>query len=193
MKRRTLDVIRVFRSPGDPRRGRLVAGAVALPCALGRSGTTRTKREGDGATPVGRVRALGLHVRLDRTPRPQSGLPVVPIRPDAGWCDDPRGRPYNRPVRLPCALGHERMWRDDDLYDLVVDLGWNRGPVRRGHGSAIFLHVSRPDFAPTEGCVAVARAAIARLCQAIGPRTIIDLVDGCGRHRPVSRGARSWD
>ena len=98
------------------------------------------------------------------------------MRRDDGWCDDPGSRLYNRPFRLKGAgPGHERMWRDDDLHDLVLDLGWNRGPVIKGRGSAMFLHVARPGFRPTEGCVAVDRRLIARLVQRIGPRTVIEI------------------
>ncbi len=100
-------------------------------------------------------------------------MPVAPIRRLDGWCDDPGSRAYNRPIALPSPLRHERLWRDDALYDLVVDLDWNRRPARPGRGSAIFLHAARPGFAPTEGCVAVDRRFLARLIARIGPRTVI--------------------
>jgi L,D-peptidoglycan transpeptidase YkuD (ErfK/YbiS/YcfS/YnhG family) len=176
MKRVTLDLIRVHRSPLDPRRGVLIAGPTALPCALGRAGVTRAKREGDGATPAGRFRLLGAFYRPDRLPRPRTRLPVRALRPADGWCDDPHDRRYNRPIRLPDAARHERMWRDDRLYDVVLDIGWNRGPIARGRGSAIFLHLAKPGFPPTEGCVAVPRTAIRRLLERIGPRTRIEIV-----------------
>jgi L,D-peptidoglycan transpeptidase YkuD (ErfK/YbiS/YcfS/YnhG family) len=176
MKRATLDLIRVYRSPIDHRRGRIVAGSLTIPCALGRGGTTHAKREGDGGTPVGRFRLLGCFYRSDRGLRPQAGLPVATIRPDDGWCDDPADRRYNRPVRLPYPARHERLWREDHVYDVVVDIAWNRGPVVRGRGSAIFLHLARPDLAPTEGCVAVPRHMAGRLLQRIGPNTRIEMV-----------------
>jgi L,D-peptidoglycan transpeptidase YkuD (ErfK/YbiS/YcfS/YnhG family) len=176
MNRASLAVIRVYRSPINHRRGRIVAGSLTIPCALGRSGTTRAKREGDGATPVGRFRLLGCFYRPDRGPRPPSRLPTAPVRSSDGWCDDPADRRYNRPVRLPYPARHERMWREDHVYDVVVDIAWNRGPVVKGRGSAIFLHLARADFAPTEGCVAVPRQAIGRLLQRIGPNTRIEIV-----------------
>jgi L,D-peptidoglycan transpeptidase YkuD (ErfK/YbiS/YcfS/YnhG family) len=176
MKRVTLDLIRVHRSPRDPRRGVLVAGALVLPCALGRSGVARAKREGDGASPEGCFRLLGGLYRPDRWPRPRSLLPMRALRPDDGWCDDPADRRYNRPLRLPDPARHERLWRDDGLYDVVLDIGWNRGPIRRGRGSAIFLHLARPDLSPTEGCVGVPRAAVRRLVARIGPRTRIAIL-----------------
>lgn len=171
-----LKVIRVFRSGLDPRRGHLVAGALILPCALGRSGIVRSKREGDGGTPAGRHRVLGGFYRADRLPRGTTRLAVRRLRPDDGWCDAPGDRRYNRPVRLPVRVSHERMWREDGLYDIVLDLGWNRGPVRRGRGSAIFLHCAKPGFPPTEGCVALERAALRRLLGRLGPGTVVAVV-----------------
>jgi L,D-peptidoglycan transpeptidase YkuD (ErfK/YbiS/YcfS/YnhG family) len=176
MKRSTFDTIRVFRSPLDHRRGRLVAGPISIPCSLGRAGTRRNKREGDGATPLGRFRVLGCFYRPDKGLRPRTRLPLAASRPSDGWCDDPRDRRYNQPVSLPYPARHERMWRDDHLYDVVVDLACNRGPVIKGRGSAIFLHLAWPDFSPTEGCVAVPAAMIRRLVERIGPHTHIEIV-----------------
>src|SRR5690606_20342110 len=155
---------------------RLRAGDLVIPCALGRSGASHAKREGDGVTPIGRFRLLQAFYRADRGPRPRTGLPLRRIRPQDGWSDDPKDRRYNRPVPLPCPTSHERMWRDDHVYDVVIDIAWNRGPIRRGRGSAIFLHLARPGFAPTEGCIAVERRVIRRLLERIGPRTRIEIV-----------------
>ena len=176
MKRATLELIRVYRSPIDHRRGRIVAGPLTIPCALGRAGTTHAKREGDGATPAGRFRLLGCFYRRDRGRRPPTRLPVAAIRPRDGWCDDPADRRYNQPVRLPYPARHERMWRDDHVYDVVLDIAANRRPVVRGRGSAIFLHLARPGFEPTEGCVAVPPAWARRLFERIGPETLIEIV-----------------
>ena len=104
MKRETFDLIRVHRSPLDPRRGVLVAGAIRLPCALGSGGVTHRKREGDGASPAGRFRLLGAFYRPDRLPRPRTRLPLRALRPEDGWCDDPSDRRYNRPMRLPAPV-----------------------------------------------------------------------------------------
>jgi L,D-peptidoglycan transpeptidase YkuD (ErfK/YbiS/YcfS/YnhG family) len=137
--------------------GRLVLGGLVLRCALGKGGirTVAEKREGDGATPAARMPLRRVLFRADRGPPPRCAVPVEPIAPEDGWCDDPGHRAYNRPVRLPFDASHERLWREDPLYDIVGVLGWNDDPVERGRGSAIFLHLARPDFAPTEGCVAL--------------------------------------
>lgn len=138
-----------------PRDGQTIQRGVK--CALGKSGLSRAKREGDGATPVGRFALRRLLYRADRLSAPATGLPMAAIEPGDGWCDDPASPDYNRQVRLPIEASHEHLWRLDGLYDLIVVLGHNDDPVMPGAGSAIFLHVASADYAPTEGCVAVAR------------------------------------
>jgi L,D-peptidoglycan transpeptidase YkuD (ErfK/YbiS/YcfS/YnhG family) len=146
-----------------------------VPVALGRSGIARGKREGDGHTPAGAFRLLSVLYRPDRGPRPRTALPVTAITPDMGWCDDPADRNYNHPVTLPYSGRHERLWRDDRLYDLVVVVDYNMHPVVRGAGSAIFLHVARDDFGPTEGCVAMAPQAMRRLLRQVSTDTIVEI------------------
>ena len=127
-------------------------------CAVGRSGFSTNKREGDGTTPIGEFPVRAVFYRADRITRPPTKLPCRPLVEADGWCDDPADPHYNRPVTLPYAASHENMMRPDGLYDLVVALGYNDDPVIAGLGSAIFLHVAAPDFAPTEGCIALALA-----------------------------------
>lgn len=137
-------------------------------CALGRGGVVeaRAKREGDGATPLGTWPLKRVLWRADRLERPATALPIAPLRPDDGWSDDPADPAYNRPVTHPHAFSAERMWREDELYDVVVVLAHNDEPVP-GLGSAIFLHCAKPGWPPTEGCVALARAdLLAVLAQA---------------------------
>ena len=125
-------------------------------CALGRAGVRADKREGDGATPLGAFALRRVLYRPDRLPPPETALPLHPLDPNDGWCDDPADAAYNRLVRLPRDGHCERLWRDDGIYDVLVVLGHNDSPVRAGCGSAIFLHLARPDFPPTGGCVALA-------------------------------------
>ena len=134
-----------------------------LRCALGAGGISAAKREGDGATPTGLLPIRRILWRADRGPRPASTLPAEPIAPDDGWCDDPADAAYNTRIRLPHPARHERLWRDDAVYDVIGVLGWNDAPVQRGRGSAIFLHVARPGLAPTEGCVALPEGELRRL------------------------------
>jgi L,D-peptidoglycan transpeptidase YkuD (ErfK/YbiS/YcfS/YnhG family) len=149
--------------------GRLFWDGWAVRCALGRSGVRRDKREGDGATPVGCFPLRRVLYRADRLDRPATTLPCQPIATDDGWCDDPADFRYNRPVKRPCPAGHEALWRTDSVYDVIVVLGHNDDPPVPGLGSAVFLHVARPDFAPTAGCVALARLDLLRLLESCGP------------------------
>jgi L,D-peptidoglycan transpeptidase YkuD (ErfK/YbiS/YcfS/YnhG family) len=160
--------ITVFSSPREPHRGLIRCGALVLQCALGRSGVRHLKREGDGATPAGRHRVLSLIVRPDRL-RPRSSLRMRALRRNDGWCEDSRHGSYNRPIRLPSSAGHETMWREDRLYDVVGVLDWNFCPRIRGRGSAIFLHLARENFRPTAGCIALNRRDLLLLLAAAGP------------------------
>jgi L,D-peptidoglycan transpeptidase YkuD (ErfK/YbiS/YcfS/YnhG family) len=141
----------------------------STPCALGRSGIRIDKREGDGATPAGCFPLRRVLYRADRIARPRTGLPTAALNPNVGWCDDPADAAYNKPVRLPYAARHERLWRDDALYDLLAIIRYNDDPAEPSRGSAIFLHVARPDFAPTEGCVAMRLGDLAELLRACSP------------------------
>lgn len=133
---------------------------------IGRGGIRGDKQEGDGATPIGVLPLRRVFYRADRGPAPRSAVPVEPLAPDDGWCDDPADRRYNTRVRLPCDAGHEALWRTDSVYDLIGVLGWNDDPIERGRGSAIFIHVAAPDRRPTEGCVALAEPELRTLLAA---------------------------
>lgn len=149
--------------------GVLTWGAQSYRCALGRSGIRTDKREGDGATPAGRFPVRRVLYRHDRLRRPQTRLPVTPLAPDDGWCDDPADVRYNRPVKLPYRGRHERLWRDDELYNVIIVIGHNDDPIVPGLGSAVFLHVAGAGFPPTDGCVALARGDLLELLAAVGP------------------------
>lgn len=158
--------------PGRPAQGLLGVGGAVFACALGRGGISAAKREGDGATPLGPMRMLRGYLRGRRFSR-ASPLALARITPSLGWCEVPADRNYNRPVRLPYPAAHETMLRADGLYDACIVLDWNIRPRRRGGGSAIFLHLARPGFQPTEGCVAVSRAVMARLLPRLSARTVL--------------------
>jgi L,D-peptidoglycan transpeptidase YkuD (ErfK/YbiS/YcfS/YnhG family) len=144
-------------------------------CALGQGGVRVDKREGDGATPAGRFPLRRVLYRPDRLPPPVTRLPVAPLSPADGWCDDPADPQYNRPVQLPYAgCRDEQMWRSDGLYDVVVVIGHNDDPVIPGKGSAIFLHVAGPDYRPTHGCIALARQDLLALLAEIGPEAMLE-------------------
>lgn len=149
-------------------RGWLRVGALVLPCALGRSGRRFTKGEGDGATPRGRWRLVQVLYRPDRMRRPATGLPVRALRPGDGWCDAVGDRNYNRHVIHPYPASAEHLWRDDALYDVIVVLDHNARPRMQAGGSAIFMHLARPGFSPTAGCIALRRGDMLLLLAKLG-------------------------
>lgn len=157
-------------------RATLHFGGRRYACAVGRGGCKAHKREGDGATPIGIWKARQVLYRPDRVLRPLTILPVRPIGPQDGWCDDAADRNYNRPVRHPYPASAERLWRPDRLYDIVVVLGYNDQPRCRGRGSAIFLHVATPDFKPTQGCIALRERDLRLVLRQLGSRTCVKVL-----------------
>lgn len=169
---RGLRLLRVARRVGGrPHEGRLIAGSLALPCALGRSGVTRDKREGDGATPAGRWPLLYFYLRRAAPLR----LPWRRTRPRDIWCDDARSFLYNRPLRAPSRLSHEEMCRKDRLYDVVGVMDYNMRPRLRGRGSAIFFHIATDNLSPTAGCIALRPRDMARLLPRLGRWAMIEV------------------
>ncbi len=145
-------------------------------CALGWGGIRVDKREGDGATPAGRFPLRRVLYRPDRLAPPPTRLPIAPLSPEDGWCDDPADPLYNRPVRLPYGgCRHERMWRADALYDVLAVIGYNDDPTVPDKGSAIFLHVADPDYRPTHGCIALARRDLLDVLADVGPDVALEI------------------
>jgi len=140
-----------------------------FPCAIGKGGLSRDKREGDGATPVGTHRIVGMFYRADRMTRPATW--ARPIGPQDLWSDDQNDDAYNQLVQAPYGHSHEAMRRADPLYDLVLITDWNWPNAVPGRGSAIFLHQWRRPRYPTEGCVAFRRDHLRWIAQQIVPGT----------------------
>ncbi|MFB2551437.1 L,D-transpeptidase family protein [Ensifer soli] len=159
--------------PGSRTEALVILNGRVERAAIGRSGIGATKREGDGATPLAAMRLLCGYYRGDRTPRPQTALPMRPIRAGMLWCDAPRHGAYNRPVTAPFAPSHERLMRDDALYDICLVMDWNITSRKRDGGSAIFFHIARDGYRPTEGCIAVSLPAMKRLIRAMARGTLV--------------------
>ncbi len=155
--------------------GKLHLGGRYFLCALGRGGRRPKKQEGDGVTPKGRWSIRQVFYRPDRIIRPSTALPVTPLTPSMGWCDAPSDANYNRLVSLPFSDSHEKLWRQDNLYDLVAVLGYNDRPRARGRGSAIFLHLARKGYTPTEGCIAVSQWDMLRILSILRPGDAIEV------------------
>jgi len=158
--------------------GFLDLGGHKVRCALGRSGVkpAAEKREGDGASPAGVWPIRRVLYRPDRGPPPATAFELQPISRHDGWCDAPADPAYNQPVHLPYPASAEHMWLESGVYDIVVILGHNDDPVTPGMGSAIFLHLSKLDYSPTEGCVAVPRADLEELLSKALPGDAVEIM-----------------
>ena len=145
----------------------------SFPCAVGRRGVAQpgAKREGDGMTPSGDYAFRELLYRADKVDA--KALPAAwkpqPLQKTDGWCDEAQDPQYNKRVALPYAPSHEELWRPDDLYDLIVPIGYNDDPVVPGKGSAIFFHVASSGYGPTAGCVAVSKAHYLQILNLVKP------------------------
>lgn len=154
---------------------KLYAGNHTFTCAHGKGGFKTDKREGDGATPIGSYALRQCLYRPDRNLKLHTSLPLHPIAPDDGWCDDPSSKLYNLPVKIPFNQSHEIMWRDDHVYDIVIPLGYNDAPIIAGNGSAIFMHLAKPNYEGTEGCIALALPDMLALLPLLSAQTTIEI------------------
>ncbi|MFO1079817.1 MAG: L,D-transpeptidase family protein [Reyranellaceae bacterium] len=170
------DVLEVQADSPDAALAWATLGGRRWRCAIGAGGIREDKVEGDGATPAGSYPLRRILFRNDRLVLPPVRLPSRPIGEQDGWCDDPHSPSYNRLVRVPNDWSHELLWREDGLYDLIVVVGYNDDPPEGEWGSAIFLHVARPDYAATRGCVAFAREDLLELVALIGPGTTLRIL-----------------
>ena len=126
-------------------------------CTIGNAGFTNDKQEGDNKTPLGEFQLIELWYRADKLDKPTTNLPTRKIEQDDGWCDDVNDDNYNKHIKLPYPANHEKLWRDDDIYDLIIVISHNREPIIKGTGSAIFIHLALPEYQGTEGCIALDR------------------------------------
>ena len=147
------------------KRGLLWWGETPLPCCWGRGGIREGKKEGDGATPIGVFPFRRVFYREDRLQCPKTCLPLSPITPQDGWCDDVGDPAYNQHIQKPYKGRHENPWRQDHLYDIVLVVGHNDDPVVKGEGSGIFVHLRRLEGIPTAGCVALDKDDLLKILQ----------------------------
>ena len=159
----------VSRRPRDPQKGVLRIGNLTTRCALGKSGIGILKREGDGKTPLAAMEVLFGFYRSDRWPIMHRQPWMLANGQHIGWCDAPHDQNYNRAVRRPYSRSHETLAREDGLYDCVIVLNWNMMPRAANRGSAIFMHIARDGYRPTEGCIAVSKRDMMRLVKVLKP------------------------
>ncbi len=148
-------------------------GAGPRRCAVGRSGIAQKRSEGDGVTPIGDWPIRNVLYRADRIAPPDMSFDKRALTSNGGWCDAPTDPNYNRLVQLPYDASHEEMWRQDRLYDIVAVLGFNDDPVIPGRGSAIFLHIARENYGPTEGCIALAMPDLLDVLREATPQSVV--------------------
>lgn len=122
-------------------------------CALGKAGIGKKKKEGDCVTPKGKYKIIKVFYRADRIKRIKSNFRLYKIKKDMGWCDDPLSKNYNKLIKLPSKFGHEKLYRKDKLYDLILVLNYNLKPILKNKGSAIFIHITNTNYKETKGCV----------------------------------------
>ena len=147
-------------------------------CVIGEGGliSAENKREGDMKTPIGAYGLRGCYFRPDRIPLPpRTHLPLIELSRADGWCDDASHSLYNKPIKLPFFASHERLWREDHAYDLIIPLGYNDAPVVAGKGSAIFLHVMHDNASPTAGCIAMRRNDLLAILPYLSTYTLVRL------------------
>ncbi len=174
--RRGASTIVVRPQPGKKTRALVQVGPMTVPAAIGRSGRSILKREGDGATPIAAMKLLYGFTRGDNVRFLRTALPMRRIRRNMLWCDEPGNSNYNRLVKAPFGPSHEEMRRSDGLYDVCLVLDWNVRSRRRHRGSAIFFHLIRPGYEPTAGCVAVNLRDMRRILPLLRKGTTVRVV-----------------
>ena len=140
-------------------------------CALGRAGVGKKKIEGDNITPKGTFGIVKIYYRSDRIKKISSKYKLIKIIKTIGWCDDPKSRKYNQPIKLPSKYSHEILYRRDDIYDLILILNYNMKPTIKNKGSAIFIHVTKKNYKKTAGCIALKKADLLYLVKEIKKNT----------------------
>ena len=145
-------------------------------CCIGLNGLTLNKIEGDNCTPIGTWPFRRVFYRADKQDTPLTKLPLTKITKQMGWCDDPKDDDnYNKLVELPYLYSHEKLWRNDDLYDIIIELGYNDKPPIKGRGSAIFMHLMAKDGSPTAGCISVRKDDLLNLVSLVGLNEVLEI------------------
>ena len=145
-------------------------------CTLGKAGVGEKKIEGDNVTPIGIYRILNIYYRKDRLKNLNTKFKINRITKNMGWCDDPKSKKYNQLIKLPTKFGHEKFYRKDHLYDLILVLNYNMKPIIKNKGSAIFIHLARRNYYPTQGCIALSKNNLLMILNKINKNTKIKIL-----------------
>ena len=144
-------------------------------CALGKAGIKKKEKEGDNVTPKGIFKITSMYYRHDRIKNIITAIKKIKIKKNMGWCDDPDSHFYNQQISLPNKFGHEKLYRNDSLYDLILVLNYNVNPIIKNKGSAIFIHVAKKNYKKTKGCVALKKKHLIELISKIKKNTKIKI------------------
>jgi L,D-peptidoglycan transpeptidase YkuD (ErfK/YbiS/YcfS/YnhG family) len=144
-------------------------------CALGKAGVKRKKIEGDNITPKGTFKINKIYYRSDHIKKMSSKLKLIEIKKNIGWCNDPTSKQYNQLIKLPNKYKHEKLYRKDNIYDLILVLNYNMKPIIKNKGSAIFIHVAKKNYKKTAGCIALKKADLICLVREIEKKTIVNI------------------
>ena len=110
---------------------------------------------------------IKIYYRADKIQNLKTNLKKIKIKKNMAWCDDPKSNFYNQLINLPTKFGHEKLYRKDNLYDLIIILNYNMHPIIKNKGSAIFIHVAKKNYAPTQGCIALSKIHLKKLLKNI--------------------------
>ena len=144
-------------------------------CALGKNGIKKKIKEGDNITPKGKFKLIKIYYRQDKIKKIKSSIAKIKIKKNMGWCDDPKSNFYNQQIKLPSKFCHEKLYRNDRIYDLLVVLNYNTEPIVKNKGSAIFIHIAKKNYKPTAGCIALKKRDLIKLLQIIKKNTKINI------------------
>ena len=144
-------------------------------CALGKAGIKRKRKEGDNITPKGIFKIIKIYYRPDKIKDIETPIKKIKIKKNMGWCDDPKSIHYNKQIELPSKFSHEKLYRNDNLYDLILVLNYNTNPVVKNKGSAIFLHITNDSYKKTKGCIALKKDDLIQLISKISEDTKIKI------------------
>ena len=144
-------------------------------CALGKSGIKKKTREGDNVTPKGTYKILKVYYRKDRIKKIKAPFKKIKITKKIGWCDDVKSKCYNKQIGTPTSLSHEKLHRNDNIYDIICVINYNTKPIVINKGSAIFLHITRGNYKNTRGCIALKKNHLLKLLASIKKHTKIKI------------------
>ena len=154
---------------------KLFIGHYKVKCAIGKRGIGVKKKEGDQITPKGQFKIKSILYRKDRISNLKSKISKIPIKNNMGWCDDSQSKQYNRLIKYPFAYSAEKLYRADNIYDIILVLNYNTNPIRKNKGSAIFIHIAKKNYKSTAGCIAISKKNLREVIKNINKKTTVNI------------------